>query len=140
VTEIDQPGSVFTTPEAYEPVTLAMLGSRLQQLQQDLAASQADLTRVERERDEATASAQVWQARFEAMAQSWAKRQEQRDMARAELATATAELERAIVLLGYAFHLRQHGERAPGGNETWNRFDRDAEAFLRLDNREKADG
>jgi hypothetical protein len=37
----------------------------------------------------------------------------------------------AIELLRYALHLRQHGERAPGGNETWRAFDRRAEAFLR---------
>ncbi len=37
----------------------------------------------------------------------------------------------AILLVEYALHLRQHGERAPGGNETWAQFDRDAEAFLR---------
>lgn len=37
----------------------------------------------------------------------------------------------AVRLLKYAFHLRQHGERAPGGNETWAQFDRDAEAYLR---------
>jgi hypothetical protein len=34
-------------------------------------------------------------------------------------------------LIAYALHLRQHGERAPGGNETWADFDRKAEDFLR---------
>lgn len=37
----------------------------------------------------------------------------------------------AVELLEYALHLRQHGERAPGGNETWAEFDKRAEAFLR---------
>lgn len=37
----------------------------------------------------------------------------------------------AVQLLNYAMHLRQYGERAPGGDETWQRFDRDAEALLR---------
>jgi hypothetical protein len=37
----------------------------------------------------------------------------------------------AIRLLESALHLRMHGERAPGGTETWDRWDRDAEAFLR---------
>ena len=54
---------------------------------------------------------------------------------RAGLAAALAIAERdhgeAVRLLEYALHLRQHGERAPGGNETWAQFDRDAEAFLR---------
>jgi hypothetical protein len=36
----------------------------------------------------------------------------------------------ALDLLRYALHLRQHGERAPGGNETWRAFDRRCEAFL----------
>jgi hypothetical protein len=34
-------------------------------------------------------------------------------------------------LLEYALHLRMHGERAPGGNETWAEFDRRCEAYLR---------
>lgn len=34
-------------------------------------------------------------------------------------------------LLAYAMHLRQHGERAPGGDETWAEFDRRVEALLR---------
>lgn len=33
--------------------------------------------------------------------------------------------------LAYALHLRQHGERAPGGDETWAEFDRMAERLLR---------
>lgn len=37
----------------------------------------------------------------------------------------------AVRLLGYALHLRMYGERAPGGDETWARFDRDCEAYLR---------
>jgi hypothetical protein len=34
-------------------------------------------------------------------------------------------------LLEEALHLRMHGERAPGGNETWAEWDRKAEAYLR---------
>lgn len=34
-------------------------------------------------------------------------------------------------LLKYALHLRQNGENAPGGNETWEEFDKRAEKFLR---------
>jgi L-lactate utilization protein LutB len=63
--------------------------ARLAETQAALAASQADLTHM----------------------------QEQRD--------------KALRLLEYALHLRMHGENAPGGNETWAQFDRDAEAFLR---------
>jgi hypothetical protein len=37
----------------------------------------------------------------------------------------------AIRLLEEAFHLRMNGERAPGGNETWQDWDRRAETFLR---------
>lgn len=37
----------------------------------------------------------------------------------------------AIELLAYALHLRQNGERAPGGDETWAEFDRRAEELLR---------
>jgi hypothetical protein len=36
-------------------------------------------------------------------------------------------------LLEYALHLRMHGERAPGGKETWAEFDRRTEAFLRAE-------
>lgn len=34
-------------------------------------------------------------------------------------------------LVEYALRLRMYGECAPGGDETWGRFDRDAEEFLR---------
>lgn len=37
----------------------------------------------------------------------------------------------ATSLLEYALHLRQHGEKAPGGSETWRQFDTRAEDFLR---------
>jgi hypothetical protein len=37
----------------------------------------------------------------------------------------------AIRLLERVLHLRQNGERAPGGDETWPPLDRDIEAFLR---------
>jgi len=36
-----------------------------------------------------------------------------------------------VLLLEEALHLRMHGERAPGGNETWRDWDRKAETFLR---------
>lgn len=42
-----------------------------------------------------------------------------------------AALAEARRLLEQAMHLRQHGERAPGGDETWEQWDRDAEAYLR---------
>lgn len=37
----------------------------------------------------------------------------------------------AVRLVEYAIHLRLYGERAPGGSETWQEFDRRAEKFLR---------
>jgi hypothetical protein len=37
----------------------------------------------------------------------------------------------ALKLLDCAMQLRVHGEQAPGGDETWATFDRNAEAFLR---------
>ena len=37
----------------------------------------------------------------------------------------------AVRLLEEALHLRMNGERAPGGNETWRGWERDAERFLR---------
>jgi hypothetical protein len=49
----------------------------------------------------------------------------------ARLLNEGPRLDDAILLLEYALHLRQHGERAPGGNETWAEFDRRCEAFLR---------
>lgn len=45
-----------------------------------------------------------------------------------ELAAGLSEAES---LLRYALHLRMHGERAPGGGETWREFDRRCEMFLR---------
>ena len=42
-----------------------------------------------------------------------------------------ADLDRAIRLLEAALHLRMNGERAPGGSETWQDWDRRAETFLR---------
>lgn len=41
------------------------------------------------------------------------------------------ETERLREALAYGQHLRQYGERAPGGNETWQEFDRLAEHALR---------
>jgi hypothetical protein len=46
-------------------------------------------------------------------------------------ATVTIAYDTARKLLEYAYHLRVHGERAPGGTETWAEFDRRVEAFLR---------
>lgn len=40
-------------------------------------------------------------------------------------------LSEAIELIRYALHLRQYGECAPGGTETWDQFDRDADRFMR---------
>jgi hypothetical protein len=40
-------------------------------------------------------------------------------------------MDEAVRLLEEALHLRMHGERAPGGNETWREWDRKTEAFLR---------
>jgi hypothetical protein len=40
-------------------------------------------------------------------------------------------LAEAIRILEYALHLRMYGERAPGGDETWNEFDQQCEEFLR---------
>ena len=37
----------------------------------------------------------------------------------------------ALALLRQALHLRTHGERAPGGGETWADWDRQAETLLR---------
>lgn len=39
----------------------------------------------------------------------------------------------AVELLEEALHLRMNGERAPGGNESWDEWDCKAEAFLRTD-------
>lgn len=46
-------------------------------------------------------------------------------------AVSYLEMVEAERLLNYALHLRQYGERAPGGDETWAEFDRRTEAFLR---------
>ena len=40
-------------------------------------------------------------------------------------------LSEAVRLLEEVLHLRQNGERAPGGNETWADLDRKVEEFLR---------
>jgi hypothetical protein len=84
----------------------AEIAAQLQQTQADLYASQADLTRVERERDEAAAlnrqlAEQLdWQREVVAMlrkneevrAQVIRERNRERDLARAELASARQEL------------------------------------------------
>ena len=46
-------------------------------------------------------------------------------------ASEVIALDIAVRLLEEALHLRMNGERAPGGNETWQDWDRKAEAFLR---------
>jgi hypothetical protein len=51
-----------------------------------------------------------------------------RDRTRGQLGIALIE---AIQILEYGLHLRQYGERAPGGGETWQEFDRRCEKFLR---------
>ena len=40
-------------------------------------------------------------------------------------------LTEALRLLRLALHLRQHGEQAPGGDETWTDWHRQAETLLR---------
>lgn len=42
----------------------------------------------------------------------------------------------AFALLRQAHHLRTHGERAPGGSETWADWDRQAETLLRAADRQ----
>lgn len=37
----------------------------------------------------------------------------------------------ALTLLKEAFFIRQHGERAPGGNENWRDWERKTELYLR---------
>ena len=44
-------------------------------------------------------------------------------------------LTEALRLLRLALHLRQHGERAPGGDETWTDWHRQAETMLRAADR-----
>ena len=51
-----------------------------------------------------------------------------------------ADPDTAIGLLEEALHLRQNGERAPGGSETWRDWDRRAERFLREDARNRVLG
>jgi hypothetical protein len=47
------------------------------------------------------------------------------------MADVTHQVDGPRRLLEYALHLRQYGECAPGGNETWAEFDRRTEAYLR---------
>lgn len=135
-------------PPSAELPTLARLrqtAAELQATQQALAASQQDLTRALAERDE-------WKSTADQIASDIRKADDQiaaalreRDEARHDLALAefeTAKLRTALdhlngrhveafQLLAYALHLRQHGEHAPGGGETWAVFDRRCETFLR---------
>ena len=54
-----------------------------------------------------------------------------KDRLERRLAARTQDLRRAVAVVQYAHHLRVHGERAPGGNETWEQFDRASEECLR---------
>ncbi|AHH20793.1 hypothetical protein NONO_c60170 [Nocardia nova SH22a] len=49
----------------------------------------------------------------------------------AALLDAAEKTGEAVKILEYALHLRMYGERAPGGNETWQEFDRRCETFIR---------
>jgi hypothetical protein len=54
------------------------------------------------------------------------------DAAAPHLAAAERErYQQAVRLLSEALHLAQHGERAPGGNETWAELWHKTETFLR---------
>ena len=53
----------------------------------------------------------------------------------ARLREMRAGRDTAIRLLEEALHLRQNGERAPGGTETWAHWERRAETFLRTEHR-----
>jgi len=55
----------------------------------------------------------------------------ERDELRRRLGLREERYVEAVRLLEYAFHLRVHGENAPGGRETWREFDRQVEDFLR---------
>lgn len=72
---------------------------------------------VERERDDAKRRLAVMEDAYTAAQKQSAARYE--------------ELTEANRLLNLAMHLRQHGENAPGGTETWAQFDREAETYLR---------
>ena len=54
-----------------------------------------------------------------------------REAAGSALRLAKAQCDEAVKLLERVLHLRMNGERAPGGNETWQDSDRDVEAYLR---------
>lgn len=45
--------------------------------------------------------------------------------------TNESPLATAVQLLEYALHLYTYGEKAPGGDETWQEFGHRCEAFLR---------
>lgn len=59
------------------------------------------------------------------------KARRERDSLARRLAVRWEAQSAAVALVQYALHLRMHGERAPGGTETWAEFDRRAEEFLR---------
>lgn len=50
-----------------------------------------------------------------------------------------ADVKSVRMVAEYALHLRVNGERAPGGDETWAKFDRFAEAVLRATGRTAAE-
>jgi hypothetical protein len=39
--------------------------------------------------------------------------------------------DQALILLREAFHIRQNGQCAPGGNENWRDWERKTETYLR---------
>ena len=59
------------------------------------------------------------------------KLERERDDLASRIEAGRLDAAEARRLLEYALHLRQHGENAPGGTETWAEFDRKAEHFLR---------
>jgi hypothetical protein len=76
--------------------------ARLRQAQQDLAASQADLTRTERERDEALHDLAHATFQLDMERTRVAHWREQNDLARAELVSARQEFEQLLVEYGQA--------------------------------------
>lgn len=88
------------------------------------------LDAVKRERDEALAAAAELGRTFAAQAEVLLRARRERDSLTRLLAVRFETQARATRLVELAMHLRMHGERAPGGNETWAEFDRMADQFL----------
>lgn len=89
------------------------------------------LDSVKRQRDEALDACTDLGKMFAAQTVVLVGARRERDSLARRLALRFQEKQRAIEIIGYALHLRMHGERAPGGDETWEAFDRMAEQFLR---------